>query len=284
MDKRTGNPWLYRYVVLVAVSSLVLIASGAIITSTELPAPDASVSSANVHFTTHLAFIDPNHIGIATAVGLLSLGLAAWLSLAERRGWLALLGWAALIALGLDSWTAWPMLFALPASLAVIHACFAPVFFASIVAIAVFTSPGWREEPEFVSDGGSSLLRYMALAGPPLVVTQIVAGAAYRHKIMGVMPHMATAMVVSLVTLVVSVVIMQRYPGHRALRGAAIGLMSIVLVQVALGVTAFTLELLDTQNALALVFTTVAHVVVGALTLAASLVLAIQVQRNMIHT
>jgi len=283
MTKGAPSPWLYRYVVLVAAISLLLIASGAVITSTGLPAPDASISSQDIHIRDAVVTFDPKHIAFATAVGLLSLGLAAWLTIADRRGWLCVLGWLALLALGFDSWTAWPLLMALPPSPAVIHACFAPLFFASTVAIAVFTSPGWHRDPEYVSDGGSSFLRVLALAAPALVIAQIVLGAYYRHKLLGVLPHIGFAMIVSLVTLIVSIVIMQRYPEHGALRSSAIWLLTIVLAQIALGVGAFTMELLDTQNTMALVVITVCHVSVGALTLAASLVMAIQVQRNILH-
>lgn len=97
------------------------------------------------------------------------------------------------------------------------------------------------------------------------------------------MPHMAGAMIVSMVTLVVAIVVLQQYPTHRSLRPAAISLLSIVPAQVTLGVTAFTMELLDATNSLVVVLVTSAHVVVGALTLAASMVLAIQVQRNVQH-
>jgi heme A synthase len=64
------------------------------------------------------------------------------------------------------------------------------------------------------------------------------------------------------------------------LRRAAIALMSVVLTQVTLGVAAFTLQLLDMENTPAGIASTVLHVLTGSLTLAASLVLAIQVQRH----
>lgn len=162
----------------------------------------------------------------------------------------------------------------------VLHASLAPLAFASLVAVVVVTSRGWNAAPEMVDDDGVPLLRPLAIATPALVLLQTILGATYRHKLTGLMPHLAGAMVVSLATLVGSMLVLRQYPKHRALRSGAIGLMSVVLAQVLLGVTALTLQLLDLRNSMALVISTASHVVVGSLTLAASLVLAMQVQRH----
>jgi membrane protein implicated in regulation of membrane protease activity len=74
--------------------------------------------------------------------------------------------------------------------------------------------------------------------------------------------------------------VVQRYPEHRTLRAAATWLISILLAQVMLGATAFVMPLLDVANPAAVIAATASHVVVGSLTLAASVVLAMQVQRN----
>ena len=185
-------------------------------------------------------------------------------------GWL---GWLALVALGLDGWSGWqpnPGWF---------HASLAPLYFAVTAAIVVLTSPGWTLKAELVDDRALTFLRPLAIAAPPFVVLQIVLGAAYRHKLTSVMPHMGVAMIVALATLVASMVIIQQYPGHKALHSASVVLMTIVLIQVTLGVAGFIMELLEVSNTAIVIVVTSAHVVVGSLTLAASLVLAMQVQR-----
>jgi heme A synthase len=149
-----------------------------------------------------------------------------------------------------------------------------------VVAIAVITSSGWNESPEIVDGQGAPLLRPLAIAAPWLVLLQIVLGAAYHHRLTGVIPHMGGAMVASLTTLMAAMLVMQQYPRHRALRSAARWLMSIVLIQITLGVMAFSMQLLDVENWMALVIATASHAVVGSITLAASMVLAMQVQRN----
>ncbi len=56
--------------------------------------------------------------------------------------------------------------------------------------------------------------------------------------------------------------------------------MVVTLVQVMLGVGAYYARLNAERNPVAMVILTVAHVATGALTLASSIVLAIQIRRN----
>jgi heme A synthase len=253
------NPQFHRYAVLVATSLLILIAIGAYITSQASGRQPASrgILDAVVHKD------------VAVVVGILALGLAVWQSLEQGPplGWTAV-GFFALE--GLVGWLGAPLL----------HASLAPLAFAMFVAIAVVTSSGWNKAPELVDDQGTPPLRPFAIATPPLMLLQIMLGAAYRHKLTGVMPHMGGAMIVSLVTLVLAMLVVQRYPEHRTLRAAATWLLSILLAQVMLGATAFIMPLLEVANPAAVIAATASHAVVGSLTLAASLVLAMQVQRN----
>ena len=88
------------------------------------------------------------------------------------------------------------------------------------------------------------------------------------------------AMVVSLAILMVGVFVLHQFPEHPSLRPAAIALLGVTLVQIFLGMAAYYTRLAAKERPLAMVLTTVAHVATGALTLAASIVLAIQIRRN----
>ena len=260
---------MYRYAFFVAFCALVLIGSGAFLTSSQKAVdsavqPPTSGQGVGVHEV------------VAAAVGVLILGLVVWLFFVNKDARLRGLSCIALAVFAVEAWTG---LLVSPSGV-MVHACLAPVFFSALVAIGLLLSPGWGTRPEAVSDSGFASVRLLALAAPPLVLVQIALGAAYRHKVTSVMAHMAGAMVVSLVTLIACTLILQRYPSHRSLRSAAMAVLSIVLVQVTLGVTAFIIELLDTGNALSLVLSTVSHVLVGSMTLASTLVLAMQVQRS----
>ncbi|HEV2446826.1 MAG TPA: hypothetical protein VGS58_12935 [Candidatus Sulfopaludibacter sp.] len=208
----------------------------------------------------------------------LTLILAIWTYTSARLGRARILAGAAAVMGAVDACIA--LRPPLSPEAAALHACVTPLFFGCLAGMVFWTSPDWQLPPEPVDDRGMRFLRPLAISAPPLVVLQIVLGALYRHKVTSVMWHMAGAMIVSLVTLIACMVVIQQYPSHRPLKGSAIHLMSIVLLQVALGVSAFTMQLLETENTVALAVMTASHVVVGNLTLAASLLFAVQVHRN----
>jgi heme A synthase len=263
---------LHRYVLFVAVFALAVIVSGALITSTQVAARQSQSAVA--------AGIDQLlHRVLSITLTMLTLGIAIWLSSAARAGWLRALGWAAFATLVIDAATGWA---AVPLSpwLGMLHASLAHLFFSVIVAIAIVTAPSWHRKTEPVDAGEWPLLRPLALATPPAALLQIVLGAAYRHEVTGVMPHMAGAMVVVLMTLVVSALVLQNFPEPVSMRRAAAALISIIVVQVCLGIAAFLMLVLNTAGTVAFVLVTVGHATTGALTLAASMVMAMQVGRG----
>jgi heme A synthase len=150
----------------------------------------------------------------------------------------------------------------------VLHATLSPVFFAACVAIAL--KPG---DDAIVNSG----LRMPIKASPALVLMQIVLGACYRHKIIGVMPHMAGAVVLAGLLLIICTVVLQRFPKPSPLRTAAGALTGVVLAQVSLGIAVFILRLLDLESTAWFVAAAVAHIAAGSLTLAATTALALRV-------
>lgn len=255
------NSKFHRYAVLVAISSLILIAIGAYITSQAAGRQPESRGILNAVV----------HKDVAVAVGIFALGLAVW-QLLEEEG--SLLVWTAVGFFALEGWVGW-----LGGPLPLLHASLAPLAFAIFVAIAVVTSTGWNEAPELVEDPAAPALRLCAMATPLLILLQIMLGAAYRHKLIGLLPHMGGAMVVSIAILVLAMLVLQRHPEHRKLCKAATWLIAILLVQVMLGVAALVMPLLK-LNPIAEIAATATHVVVGSLTLAANFVLAMEVQRS----
>jgi heme a synthase len=283
----TETVWLHRYTVLVAVCTLFLVVAGASVTSNDagLSVPDWPLSFGKVMPEMKGGvFYEHGHRMVATTVGMLVIGLVVWLWRAEPRRWLCWLGTAALgavIAQGVLGGLT--VLFKLPKPISIAHACLAQLFFSTTVAIAVFTSPAWRRGPERVRDAGSPSVRSLAVALPVFLLAQLALGAAHRHKALGIVPHMAGAMVVTLVVLAAAVVVLQQYPDHGTLKRAAKSLMHITLFQVVLGTAAYVTRIMTVDAAGPapwMVAFTVAHVAVGALTLATSVVFAIQVFRN----
>jgi hypothetical protein len=204
-------------------------------------------------------------------VAVLTIVLAIWLMTAGLKslGWIAL---AVVVAEGLLG----------ERSTAMSHADLAQLLFAFTAAAAVCTSAAWRQGPEVVFDQGWPSLRSMSVIVPAFVMMQVMLGAAFRHKAAGLTWHIVGAMVVSLLVLFQGMCVMQQFPKHPTLRPAAIAMLSIALGQVLLGIVAITTELIapDNTTPLSVMVSTAAHVAGGALTLAATLVLAIQIRRN----
>jgi hypothetical protein len=143
-----------------------------------------------------------------------------------------------------------------------LHALLAPLVF----------SAGFAGMKPLAGDDSAGLRRPV-LACPVLVLVQIALGAAYRHKLTEVLPHMAGAMLIAGYLLIVCALVLQQ---HAAPRTAAKALLAIVLLQVSLGTAAFLMRLLELDGHGAFEVLSVAHVCTGSLTLAASLVLALQ--------
>jgi cytochrome c oxidase assembly protein subunit 15 len=276
---------LHRYAIVLAVCTLFLVVAGASVTSKEagLSVPDWPLSYGQLipNMSGGVLF-ETGHRYIATVVGMLTIGLAIWLSVAERRPWMRKLGWIAVggvVFQGLLG--AATVLLLQPPPISVFHACVAQLFFSLTVAIALFTSRGWQSGPEFVDDYGWPSLRSLAILTPAMVVGQIALGAAFRHRALGLMPHIMGAIIVPIAILLTATFVLHQFPSHGALRTAAKTLLGVTVAQIALGIAAYYARLQAAESPLAMVLLTVAHVAGGGLTLAATIALSIQIRRNL---
>ena len=278
------RPWLHRYAVALAVCTLFLVVAGASVTSKQagLSVPDWPLSYGQVmpQMTGGVLF-EHGHRMVATFVGILTIGLVILLARLEDRNWMKKLGWAALGAVILQGLLGGlTVLLLLPPAVSVSHACLAQLFFSTTVAIAMFTSRSWLEGPEPVEDYGTPSLRSLAILLPALLLVQVALGAAFRHGAMTVMAHILGAMVVTPAVLIVCAFVLHQFPEHRSLRPAALILLGVTLGQVMLGIGAYFARLNAAESPALMVISTVAHVATGALTLASSIALAIQIRRN----
>jgi cytochrome c oxidase assembly protein subunit 15 len=279
--------WLHRFSILLAVLTLFLVVAGASVTSNEagLSVPDWPLSYGKLMpEMTGGIFYEHGHRMVAATVGFLTILLAVWLQRAEERRWMRRLGWVALLAVIVQGVLGGlTVLFLLPKPVSVLHACLAQLFFTLTVAIAVFTSPAWKQGPEIVEDQGTPSLRTMAILTAIAIVGQIALGAAYRHRALGLVPHVIAAFVVLALALLAAMFTLQQFPKHRHLRPPAVALLVIALVQILLGIAAYLSRIYTTDSVQPLpvmVFFTVLHVAGGGLAMAASGVFAIQVVRH----
>ena len=182
--------WLHRYAVLLACATLGLIVAGAMVTSTGsgLSVPDWPTTYGQNMFTYPPSkwvggiFYEHGHRLIASTVGFMTIILAVWLWRRDDRGWMKVLGAAALlsvIAQGILGGLT--VIYLLPTLISVLHGCLAQTFFCITIAIAVFTSPRWRRRTERIETSGRFAIPRLCLALVGVVFGQLLLGAIMRH-------------------------------------------------------------------------------------------------------
>jgi cytochrome c oxidase assembly protein subunit 15 len=276
------NKALHQFAVFTASCTFVLLIAGALVTSNDagLSIPDwplaygsltpPMVGGIRYEFTHRL---------IATSVGLLTIGLAAWLWRDEKRIWMRWLGWAALggvIAQGILGGMTVRMFQPPPVSAA--HATLAQLFFSTLVAIAVFTSSWWSGAVAEMDDSGSPRVRTLVLWTLAAVFLQLILGAAFRHKGFGIIPHLIGAVIVTILIFMTAGALKRRFAEVSALRSCARYLHILIGVQLLLGAGAYWSRLYSArfpQPIGVMVALTVVHTVTGALVLAVTLVTAL---------
>lgn len=281
------RPGLHWWSVLLAFCTLLLVVAGGLVTSRDagLSVPDWPLSYGQLMPPMEGGILyEHGHRMVATTVGLLTIVLTVWLFRSERRRWLRWLGAIALLAVIVQGVLGGlTVLLLLPWWISTAHACLAQLFFSTTVAIVLFTSPWWLRGPSPVDEDRKFPIRNLSLAAPICVLCQLALGAAARHKAIGAIYHISAAPIVTGVILWVALRILLHYAGNGELRLASNALLAITFCQVFLGIAAYMSRIAsaDAVQPMPLMVTfTVLHVAVGALTMAASVVLAILVRRN----
>jgi heme a synthase len=287
MTQTSTQRWLHAYATFVAGATFILIIAGALVTSNDagLSVPDwpTSFGSFRMPRMTGGIKFEHGHRMIAGAVVILTLILAAWLWRSDPRRWVRRLGGIAVLTIFAQAILGGiTVLFFLPVDISVAHACLAQAFFCIMVSIALFTNPDWRWDEPKVKDSSSFSLRRLATSTTVLIFLQLMLGAAFRHHGFGIIPHVVGAGLVTVSILWMLARVLSDYRHERRLRRPAFLLTGLLVAQVALGIGSYW-ELWSNQNAPQplppVVLVTTTHVAVGALVLAASLVLTFQTYR-----
>lgn len=290
--------WLHRYTVLLSACTLVLVSAGGLVTSTGsgLSVPDWPTTYGYNMFTFPVRawvggiLYEHGHRLIASFVGFLTIGLAVWLWLADERRWMRWLGVAAVAAVTLQGILGGlTVLYFLPPPVSIGHAGLAQLFFALTMALALFTSPGWRQPPTPAADDPRT--RRLAITTAGVIYLQVLLGAAVRHTGAGLaipdfplafgrawppvwspaiawhFAHRLGALVVTGMVAATVADVFRRHLGRPELRRPAWALAVLLLVQVTLG----ALVVLTGRQ----VAVNTAHVAAGALLFGTSVRLAL---------
>jgi cytochrome c oxidase assembly protein subunit 15 len=274
---------LHRYALFLVLCTCVLLVAGALVTSNEAalsvptwPGPLMPPMVGGIRY-------EHSHRIIAATVGLLTIVLAVLLWRREDRSWMHWLGLAALAAVvaqgvlgGLT------VLLNLHYGIPIAHACLAQIFFGIIVSIALFTSRWWRSEVPKLEDRGTPSVRALAVVNAGVIFVQVIFGAAFRHKEINIAPHLVGALAVTATVTWTAAVLRRRFGDARELSAARVWLHSIFGTQFLLGIAAWwsRLSTADAPQPMPVMVTlTVTHTVVGALTFACAVVVALLCHR-----
>jgi cytochrome c oxidase assembly protein subunit 15 len=286
---------------LLAAATLFLILAGALVTSTGsgLSVPDWPTSYGYNMFTFPLHLMvggimfEHGHRLIASTVGFLTIVLAVWLWRRDERRWMRWLGATALgVVIVQGVLGGLTVLYLLPDAVSIGHAGLAQIFFCLMIAIVVFSSPSWIEGQSPVDD---ATLRRLSAVTVLAVYLQILLGATMRHTASGLaipdfpfafgrlLPpewtpaiaiHFSHRVGAAAVTVLVALLVLHvwyHHRAHRVLRRPAAALALLLLAQVTLG----AYVVWSRRD----IYVNSAHVMGGALVLAAALVLALRAHR-----
>jgi cytochrome c oxidase assembly protein subunit 15 len=295
------DPWRHRFTVFLACCTVVLLAAGGLVTSTGsgLAVPDWPLSFGQVFPPMQGGVLfEHGHRLVAAFVGLLTVVLAAWFRAREARPWvrrLAYLACGAVVLQGLLGGLT--VLLRLPVIVSVAHACLAQGFFCLVVVLALSTSLAFvaGETAPRPKDDVTPALRVLTAVTTGMIFGQLVLGALMRHTGAGLaipdvplafgrlvppfrsfeiaihFAHRVGALLVAGAVLWTAARV-RRHSIRPDLRVPARFAAVLVVAQILLGAV-------TVMTRLAVVPAT-AHVVVGALLLAASLILAVRAGRG----
>lgn len=286
---------LHRFAVFVACATFFLIIAGANVTSHDAGLATSDWPLSNGQLFPKMVgnlFWEHGHRMIAASVGLLTIVLAVYLQLRERRTWVKRLGWVALavvIAQGLLGGLTVKL--SLPLAVSTAHATLAQLFFLITVSLAVFTSRSWTTAASSVPEVMSGVsVRSLCVALLGLILVQLVLGATLRHSATWdqwlptglLIAHISGAVTVAIFLIVTVFTVIMRYRENRFLTRPALAAMGLLFAQLILGLAAYVVRSaspLDPQPLNPMIAVTVSHVAGGALVFAATIVLTLRAFR-----
>lgn len=290
--------WLSRYVRVCVLATLILLFIGGMVTSKKagMAVPDWPLSYGSINpvgwWTIENVRLEHGHRLVASAIGLLMIGLAFWTWRVETRRWVK---WLSLGALGLvivQGVMGGLRVTEISTVLAVIHGCTAQIFLCVLVMLSVVLSPKWSSAFTEAREPIPTKVAISAAVLTVLVFLQLIVGAIMRHFNAGlaiptfplafghVIPPLASfpvainfahrvgAVLVTLGSLHLLSVTFLRARFERRLTVPVCALVLLVALQIALGAEIIVRARPPIQTTL--------HVVNGALILATSVIVCVR--------
>ncbi len=216
------------------------------------------------------------HRLLGRAVGILSIVLAVWCW--RCGGVVRVLGVCNLLAVTTQGVLGALRVNEVSTGLAMVHGVFGQLCFCLTCTVALVTGRAWTTDRGTIAIRAGGFLSRLCLAGAVCVFLQLLLGAAYRH--FGSRPvlvaHVLWAIVVSLMIGWIAMWIMGSYAGPRVLVRLAQAVGVLMVVQLMLGGMAFVVVSTGVSHSALLQWALPsAHVLVGALLLASTVLLTV---------
>lgn len=283
-------PWRRRFSIFTILATIALISWGGFVTSINagMAVPDWPATFGSYDpFRTGLegwwrqtpVLAEHGHRLLGALVGILTVVLALWTWRADPRPWMHRLGFGVLALVIVQGVLGGVRVTENSVLLATIHACIAQIFFALLVAMALFTTETWmRVRSTLSSSDRTRSFRILALVTTAVIYVQIILGALLRHLGHGIdaafaAVHITGAFAVTGLVFATFVYVQKHFATNRALTrwtGLMLGTMGL---QFALGLAAYLVLLhemsLSLRSALQIILTA-AHLVAGALLMGTS--------------
>jgi cytochrome c oxidase assembly protein subunit 15 len=189
-------------------------------------------------------FIEHGHRLLGALVGLLTIVFVAVVFRFDRRPWMRILALGALAGVIAQGVLGGARVLLDARTLAMIHACVGPAFFALCVALAVFTSRRWREAAGLAEAGRVARFQRVGLITLALSYVQILLGAQLRHVPLDASPysfrtlvifHVAMALVLAGHAAALAILAVIGQAGEPSLGRSAMLLAALLALQIALG-------------------------------------------------
>lgn len=307
------SPWPHRLACLLVCATFPLIWVGGLVTTYDagMAVPDwPNTYGYNLFlypWQTWVAgpwdlFIEHGHRLLGALVGMITIGLVVAVWRSDNRPWMRGVALAALAAVILQGVLGGQRVLLDSRTVAMIHGCFGPAFFAFTAAIAVFTSRWWRDATAENQTPDVSRVARLAWATTAVAYLQLILGAQLRHQHVGGDPNQFRVLVLFhlfvAAALAVHAVLLARrtyrLQGQPRLARPAAALAVLVGLQLMLGASTWVVKYgwpawfsgwevaqahVNTRESLSQVLITTAHVATGSLILAVSLLVAVRSAR-----
>jgi cytochrome c oxidase assembly protein subunit 15 len=286
LAENSNTRGVHGFAIVTACSTILLLVAGALVTSNDAAdsVPDWPLAFGRI--------IPPliggiryefAHRVVAGLVAVLTLTLAVWLWRGSIRGPARRWGWIALgLVLAQALLGAARVLLGHAAVIATVHASLAQIFFITVVGLTLMTSDWWQRDLPMLDDTGSPRLRSLTVWLTAVILVQLVLGAGFRHGAFGILPHLIGFLVVTFMVIWAGRTANKRFGQVGDIRRWVVMLHATFGTQVILGFLAYwavSQARLAPQPVLLYVIIEVAHVVMGALVLASSVLLALSCLR-----